>query len=62
MGAGVTFQRKRERERQRSAHILRGIMRARLIVSLLMFARFRASFSSGHSDPRLRLCVINHHK
>lgn len=26
----------------------RGIMRARLIVPLLMFARFRASFSSGH--------------
>lgn len=32
----------------RDSFIRRGIMRASLIVSLLMFARFRASFSSGH--------------
>lgn len=40
------------REREGKSAFCRGIMRARLIVPLLMFARFRASFSSGHfSDP-----------
>lgn len=46
---GVTFQeREKERARARVSFIRHGIMRASLIVSLLMFARFRASFSSGH--------------
>jgi len=57
---GWRFEREREREREREKYrerqrekvrislIRYSIMRASLIVSLLMFARFRASFSSGH--------------
>lgn len=55
---GGDVSRKRQRE-----HVFRlfatGIIRASLIILLLMFARFRASFSSGHFSGFAWLITIN---